>query len=470
MQLTMRRAPFHFTLSLAALVVAGGLAAPPLARGSANEKLSLWPLWSNETFVRQFLGSYGVQAEVEPRVTTVEKTELEKVAALMAQKGGLEKAHAYLSALVKPADTAVYDFTLGSICFQQEQLNAAAQWYAKAVAKFPSFLRAHKNLGVVRVRLGDYQKAVESLTLSIELGAKDGVTFGLLGFAFLMIDEATSAETAYREAIMLQPSVSDWKMGLARCLFKQRKYEEAAALCGELIAQQPDRSELWLLQANAFLGMKETAKAAENYEYLDLKGQATPQSLNALGDIYVSEGLIEMAADTYLRAIEKDADPAPTRILQKVEILVARGAYTSAERLSRRLKALPAEQFSADERKRHLKLDARIAAAQGPANPDAARILDEIVQLDPLDGEALILLGQHHASAGNLEKAAFLFERAQGISQHEAEASLRHAQCLVRAGKYQQAVPLLKRTQELRPREDVARYLEQVERVARSRN
>jgi tetratricopeptide (TPR) repeat protein len=451
-------------------VILASLGAPLPLSAREDEDLALWPLWRNETFRKQFLGSYGVQAEVEPRVTTLEQTELEKIAAMMAQKGGLDKARAYLAPLVKPANTAVFDFTLGSICFQQEQLNAAAQWYAKAVAKFPSFLRAHKNLGVVRVRLGDYGPAVESLTRAIELGAKDGVTFGLLGYAFLMTEQATSAETAYREAIMLQPAVPDWKMGLARCLFKLRKYEEAAALCGELIDRQPDRAELWLLQANAFLGMKDTAKAAENYEYLDLKGLASSQSLNALGDIYVSEGLIDLATDTYLRAIDKDAELVPARVLQKVEVLVSRGAYPAAERLAQRLKTLPVDRFSPDERKRQLKLEARIAAARGPANAEAAQILEEIVKLDPLDGEALILLGQHHATAGNLEKAAFMFERAEGISQHEAEASLRHAQCLVRAGKYQQAIPLLKRTQELRPREDVGRYLEQVERVARARN
>lgn len=456
--------------ALALAVLLSGIRAAPTAFAREDESLALWPLWRNETFRRQFLGSYGVQAEVEPRVTTVEKTELEKVAVMMAGKGGLEKARAYLTQIVKPADTAVFDFTLGSVCFQQEQLNAAAQWYQKATAKFPSFLRAHKNLGIVRVRLEDHSGAVASLTRAIELGAKDGVTFGLLGYAYLMTGEATSAEIAYREAVMLQPDVSDWKMGLARCLFKLRKYEEAAALCGELIAAQPERAELWLLQANAFLGMKDTGKAAQNYEYLDLAGLATPQSLNMLGDIYVNEGLAELGADSYLRAIEKDPEPLPRHILPKVEILVSRGAYQPAERLIRRLQALPAERYTADERKRQLRIEARIAAARGPADAEAAQILEQIVRLDPLDGEALILLGQRHASTGNLEKAIFLFERAEGIGQHEAEASLRHAQCLVRAGKYQQAIPLLRRTQEIRPRDDVARYLEQVERVARSRN
>jgi hypothetical protein len=40
----------------------------------------------------------------------------------------------------------------------------------------------------------------------------------------------------------------------------------------------------------------------------------------------------------------------------------------------------------------------------------------------------------------------------------------------VRNGKYQEALPLLKRAQELKPREDVQRYTEQVERAARMRN
>ena len=35
-------------------------------------------------------------------------------------------------------------------------------------------------------------------------------------------------------------------------------------------------------------------------------------------------------------------------------------------------------------------------------------------------------------------------------------------------GRFQDAIPLLRRVQEIKPREDIARYLEQVERIARS--
>jgi tetratricopeptide (TPR) repeat protein len=124
------------------------------------------------------------------------------------------------------------------------------------------------------------------------------------------------------------------------------------------------------------------------------------------------------------------------------------------------------QEVSEDLRKRSLKLEARLAAARNEAGEEQARILEELVRLDPLDGDALILLGQYHA-ANNAEKAIFYFERAEGIEKFEADARLRHAQILVKNGKYQEALPLLKRALEIKPRDDVQRYAEQVERAAR---
>jgi hypothetical protein len=40
---------------------------------------------------------------------------------------------------------------------------------------------------------------------------------------------------------------------------------------------------------------------------------------------------------------------------------------------------------------------------------------------------------------------------------------------MVNQSRFAEAVPLLKKAQEIEPRDDVARYLEQVERAARSR-
>ena len=36
-------------------------------------------LWKDPTFQKEFMGSYGFQAELEPKVTTLERQELEKI-------------------------------------------------------------------------------------------------------------------------------------------------------------------------------------------------------------------------------------------------------------------------------------------------------------------------------------------------------------------------------------------------------
>ena len=100
------------------------------------------------------------------------------------------------------------------------------------------------------------------------------------------MEQFVAAESAYRNAVLLLPETLDWKLGLTQSVFKQQKYGEAVTLCGELIVQYPERADYWLLQANAFIGLDEPLRAAENYELVDRLGQSTADSLNQLGDIY----------------------------------------------------------------------------------------------------------------------------------------------------------------------------------------
>jgi tetratricopeptide (TPR) repeat protein len=80
-----------------------------------------------------------------------------------------------------------------------------------------------------------------------------------------------------------------------------------------------------------------------------------------------------------------------------------------------------------------------------------------------------MLLGQHYSRQNEPDRAIFYYERAESLEVFEASAKIRHAQVLVGIRRYAEAVPLLRRAQELKPREDVQRYLEQVERFAKSR-
>ena len=364
--------------------------------------------------------------------------------------------------------SAVFAYIAGNIHFQRGDLEEAAQWYEKAIQKFPSFLRAYKNLGMIDVRLGRHEQALKSLTKAVELGENTGLTYGLLGYAYTAIGNHLAAESGFRRAILLQPNSSDWKLGLTRTLFEQQKFAETVTLCSQLIAENPDNATFWRLQASAYLGFNMPLKAAQNYEYLHMLGKADGESLNKLGDIYVKENMMDMAVDAYISALESNSDQPPDLPIRNTKLLAMSGATDPAKKLLTKIRDVYSDQLTDKQTIELLRLQARIAVNEG-ADDEQAKLLKEIVEIDPTDGEALISLGQYYARNEEPETAIFYYERAEGIDGTKAKARIRHAQLLVQQSHYQQAIPLLKSALRIEHRDEVADYLKQVEAAAKSR-
>ena len=123
------------------------------------------------------------------------------------------------------------------------------------------------------------------------------------------------------------------------------------------------------------------------------------------------------------------------------------------------------EETDPELKKEVLRLSARIALAEGEGDLQA-RILKQIVDLDPLDGDALLLLGRHAVRTSNDAQAIFYFERAMAVDASEADANLELGKLLSAQGKYSESLPMLRRAQQINPREPVQRFLEQIEKRA----
>ncbi len=431
------------------------------------KKIQDLSIWDEEMFQKQFLASYGVNTDIEPKLTAVEYEQMQKILDAMSEDDDTAKAEKLLKKNCKESSSATFEFTLANIYFQQDKLDDALYYYDVAIAQFPNFRRAYKNAGLIHVRNGNFKKAIPYLTRVIELGGHTSIAYGLLGFAYGSTDNHLCAESAYRQAILLDPETIDWQLGLARSFFKQQKFGDAVSLCNSLIQRKPENADFWLLQANAYLGLKQPMRAAENYEYVNSMSKATPDSMSMLGDIYVNEERWDMAADSYLRAYELNDGANPEKALRAAKILAARGSLEQSKRMLNRVSEKKTG-LDKDNLKELLKLQARVAVAEG-GGEDVVHILEEVVEVDPLDGEALILLAQHYGR--NVpEKAIFYYERAAGIEKFEAEAKLYHAQLLVGQAKYTDAIPLLRRAYELKPRADIEDYLKDVERIAKTRS
>ena len=450
-------------LLLATAAHAATNSVPTFAPLPATNQLA--PIWNDPDFARRLIGSYGFASDVEPRMAPEELAAYrDQVVPLLRDNPA--KAQSVLSGLAKPGANAAFDFTLGNTYFQTEDFTNAVKHFNAAIAKFPDYRRAQKNLGFALVRSGKFAEAIAPLTRTIALGGGDSKVYALLGYAYMTLGRNVSAEGAYQQAAVLEPENVDFKLGLVKCAIATANFDHALAVLDELTAQFPERDALWTLQANLFIQKEQPAKAAVSLEMLRRRGKATAPNLFLLGDLYMTQEARDLALAAYLEAIEKDGGQNPALALRPAQILVSRSAYDEAKTLFAKIHGASGPLNAADEMKL-LKLEAKVAMATG-AGEQGIATLEQIIQKNPLDGEALLLAGDYYGKHEQREKAEYRFQTAATISGFEAEAFLKHAQLLVASQKYTPAVELLHKAQKLKPRDNVQRYLEKVEQLSRA--
>ncbi len=451
-----------FAICVAAFLI-GSLAAPASAQFQPWEGASIVddPEWR-----ARFLGSYGFLSGAEPQIRADELALLREVVDLM--KVNSRAAATMLQRKVGPDGSAALDFVLANLEFQNGNLDAAALAYGSAIEKFPDFRRAHKNLGLLRVQRGQFHTAAGHLSRAIELGDRDGRSFGLLGYCYVNQESWLAAEQAYRQAILQQPEIRDWILGLAQSLLAMEKHRDAVALFATLIDQDPEDVTAWKLQANAYLGLDRPRDAAVNLETLRMLGKADPASLVLLGDIYMNEGLYEMASDTYLAVVAGDEDGKQfSAAYRGAELLVQTGSWKAARKLLDTIASRYGTSLGPDVELEVLTLEAKVARAEG-RQAEAASLLESIVERDGTRGGALLELAAYHRGRGESEKALLLIERAQRLDAWEYRALLDAAQVRVEERDYDRAAALLRQALQLRNEPRVERFLARVEQAIRS--
>src|SRR4029079_6133698 len=110
----------------------------PTSFAPSPREHELASIWNDPDFARRLNGSYGFASEAEPRMTPEEQAIYrDKIVPLL--RDDPKKAITALSAFVKPSASAVFDFTLGNVSFQNEDLTNAIKYFEAALAKFPDY-------------------------------------------------------------------------------------------------------------------------------------------------------------------------------------------------------------------------------------------------------------------------------------------------------------------------------------------
>ena len=421
-------------------------------------------VWNDPDFTRRLLGMYGFNSATEPSLNLEEQALLrEQILPVLRMEP--TNAIPLLEAAIKPDASAVFDYTLGNVLFQNGDTTNAIRHFEAAVSKFPDYERAWKSLGFAAVRDGHYAESIKPLARTIELGGADGEVFGLLGFAYLKSGRPVSAGAALQQALLFKPDDFNFQLYLLEAWVASAQYEPAVKLLNELLAANPERAKFWSLLANIHVERNELPQAAVVYETLRRLGGAPAETLLLLGDIYLAQEARELALGAYLEGVKLDGGQDVNRTLRAAELLTSQGAWDEARSLMAAIRSAADGNLTGEPKLKLLKLDARVALATDHG-ADAIAVLEEISLSNPLDGEALLMAGDYYAGLGEREKAEFRYDAASKIEGFEADAFVGRAQLLVKQQEYRRAAEFLQKAQKVKPRDHIQRFLDQVLQLA----
>ena len=448
-------------------------------------------LFSTPEFRERFVGSYGFLPEVEPKVDQEEARFIAELAEILSAsrfKDAEKRLLAFIQERKNPVDaeaeskdvSAALIFTLGNLYYQNGRVSEAEKSYKIALKRFPEYRRAHKNLALLYARSEQLEKAKPHLMKAIDLGDADHLSFGLLGHAMLAEEKALVAESAFRQAYLLNPDERDWKIGLVQALLLKEDWIQAASMMQTLIDESPDDATFWMQQANCFIQSGEVMRAAENYEVLRLKGLADESALNQLGDIYANQEEPLLALGAYLSAMRQSDEVKVARSLKAGQYLLQLGASREAARLMSELRERAAGKLSKNEQVSAFEIESDIVLVEKDLD-EAGRLIAKALEVSPANGSARVKLGKifvERAAAADtpvkmdslkLEaRTQFLIAADDRDRDVAYKANLGFAQLLVKDAQYMKALPRLEEAVRLKTgsKQSIEQYLRRVQRAA----
>ncbi len=425
---------------------------------SAAEPLALSKeYWKDEAFLKSFNGSYRINARIEPSVSTEERGLLVSVQPMMAD-GNREQALALLTKSELIESSAAIAFNAGNIQFELGQLEAAEKSYLRALKLFPSFRRAHRNLGFVYVRQNNWESALPALEESIRLGDLDAATFGQLAFGRMQAGQYAAALQSFQMAQLTQPEALDWKAGAAQCMQELRRHDEALSLLDEVLKARPTEVAYYLLQTSVFLSMDRIDDAIANLELVRRMEKLDAANHLLLANLHLRSGSAHLARPVMLAALGMEQKATYQAAVNLLEFAVSTRDWSLARDFSAAIELAYPDAGNDKLREKQQYLQAFVDMESGNDPQRAAEVLEAIIKKNPLSAEPLILLARHRAAKQRYQEAIMLLEQASRLEGHQYSAHLELAKVRVAIKNYNDALADLDKALEIRPGDEIRSY------------
>lgn len=185
-------------------------------------------------------------------------------------------------------------------------LREAVDAYKKALQKDPENATAHRNLGIVLVKAGDFPGAIGHLEKSMAAFEDNYEANYYLGEAYRATDKYGEAIFRYKSALKIQKDEPRALKSLAWSYYKIRYYSEALLMTQKLSAVTPSDDQVPIILARIYLKLKREKDALallrRGAERAPASSQAYYQSVEA--EIQYAMGASNDALNTYRQALK----------------------------------------------------------------------------------------------------------------------------------------------------------------------
>jgi tetratricopeptide (TPR) repeat protein len=402
--------------------------------------------------------SNGFLKEREPEMSAEEYALYEKVVEMISSQPDFAlKLLEGMSNDKEAQPSPAFEFILGNAYYAAGQTAKAESSYRSAVKRYPTFLRAWVDLGVLYYTAEKFTDAIPCFAQAVSLGDRDPNTFGLLGYSLEKMGNVVPAEMAYMQALAADPTNGDWMEGLLRIYIQGRQVERAESLVKNLIKASPTEARFWLTYANILIVDHRKLEAIALLETAAGTGVAGVDELNLLADLYAEQKLIPEAVAIYQKILVPAPELGERKLLRLAEALATDHQLQQAQDV---LTKLPAS-LSAESEINSLQIKADILAAQKKW-ADARTHLQKLLQLAPLNGKALLSLGRTYAAEDDLPRASFAFEGALQSPDFTYAASLELANIELKNRHYDKSVEYLEKALKIERTSAVEDYLARI--------
>jgi tetratricopeptide (TPR) repeat protein len=397
----------------------------------------------------------------EPEMTVTEFALYEKVVAMLAVQPdfAMQLLDSMMSGKERPS--AAFEFVLGNAHYNAGRHADAETHYRRAVERYPDYLRAWANLGVLYYSTGRYGEAVRCLAQAVELGDNTTDTLGLMAYALQRTGNSVAAEMAYLRALSAAPENVDWVDGLCGLYVESRQFGRAESLARQLVRLQPRETRYWLQLAGTLIAQERRTDAVVVLETARELQAANPELLLQLGDLYAQQQFAAEATAAYRAAMQSDPQVGAKRLIVFAQVLGQQGQTQRAlEMLAGAEKELPRElrvEFL------QVRADLHVVRKEWPA---ARQCLEELLAEKPLCGSALLRLGQVHKASQSPFAAQQAFEAAAQIADSAYLAHLELADIELRARHYQSCIEHLESALQRESSPAIQEYLGKIKLLA----